>query len=97
MNKTQITKAMTANETIIAPRKEIINIVNRYLECIREELQDGQKVVIKDLGTFTPVKTKARKGRNPKTGEVIDIPEKYTVKFKPSSNLMKTMNKGDQA
>lgn len=47
---------------------------------------EDRKVSIRNFGTFKVVKLAARKGRNPRTGETIDIPETTVVKFKESNN-----------
>lgn len=45
------------------------------------------------LGTLVRVSRHPRKARNPKTGEAIDIPATQTIKFRPSSKMVKRMNK----
>ena len=62
------------------------------LESVKEGLKDGGKVVFTGFGTFSLASREARKGRNPKTGEVIDIPAYKTVTFKPSEGLKKEFN-----
>jgi DNA-binding protein HU-beta len=62
------------------------------LEAIQDGLKDGGKVVFVGFGTFSVAERKARTGRNPKTGEVIQIPESRTVKFMPSEGLKKAFN-----
>ena len=59
---------------------------NIIFETIKENIKT-EKVLISDFGTFSTVNTKARKGRNPQTGEEIDIPASLKVKFNPSVNL----------
>jgi len=49
-------------------------------------VEDG-KVTLVGFGSFTAVKRAARKARNPKTGEPIDVPEKIVPKFKPSAKM----------
>lgn len=94
MNETEATKKV--QETRIAPRQDVKRIIDGFLICVRQALKDGETVKIKDLGTFTPTTTKARKGRNPKTGEPVEIPAKKTVKFKPSPNFIKNiLNAGE--
>ena len=44
------------------------------------------------FGTFATTKKEARKGRNPKTGETIEIPSKTVAKFKAGSELSKSVN-----
>lgn len=83
-------------ETEIAPRKDVKAIIESFLDCIRQALKDGEDVKIKDLGTFKVITTKPRKGRNPKTGEAVEIPAKKTLKFRPSPNFIKNiLNKGE--
>jgi len=51
------------------------------LNAIKASLKKGQKVTLVGFGTFSVIKRKARKGRNPRTGEVITIPAAKTPKF----------------
>jgi len=51
------------------------------LNSIRASLKKGQKVTLVGFGTFCVVKRKSRKGRNPRTGDVINIPAAKTPKF----------------
>lgn len=51
------------------------------LNAIKASLKKGQKVTLVGFGAFSTVKRKARKGRNPKTGQVINIPAARAPKF----------------
>ncbi len=51
------------------------------LNAIKASLKKGQKVTLVGFGTFSVIKRKSRKGRNPRTGEVITIPAAKTPKF----------------
>ncbi len=51
-----------------------------------------QTVTISGFGVFKPVTRAAREGRNPRTGETIQIPEKYGVTFKPYGKFKEDMN-----
>ena len=66
--------------------------VNSFLGNIGEELKkkDG-KVTLIGFGTFSKLKRKARKGRNPQTGETIKIKASNTVKFKPGKKLKESL------
>jgi len=83
-------------------KKDLINYVAESAECTKvaaktvidavlEGLFDGivtdRKVTLVGFGTFTAVNRNARKARNPKTGESIDVPAKVVAKFKPSKAL----------
>ncbi|HBG92882.1 MAG: DNA-binding protein HU [Nitrospirae bacterium RIFOXYB2_FULL_43_5] len=51
------------------------------LNAIKASLKKGQKVTLVGFGAFSTVRRKARKGRNPKTGQVINIPAARVPKF----------------
>ena len=52
------------------------------LNSIKGALKKGQKITLVGFGTFSVVKRKARKGRNPRTGDVISIPAAKVPKFR---------------
>jgi len=70
----------TANKVIMA-----------FTDVINESLINDRSLQIKDLGTFSLAKRKARKWVNPATRESIDIPAMSTVKFKTCSGLKKSV------
>jgi len=67
-------------------------VVNSFLGNIGKELKkkDG-KVTLMGFGTFSKTQRKARKGRNPQTGEEIKIKASNTVKFKPGKKLKESV------
>ena len=66
--------------------------IDAMVETMQEALNTDGKFTLQGFGTFTKVTKKARKGRNPKTGETIDIPEKQAVKFSPAQSLKDLVN-----
>ena len=62
------------------------------LEATSESLQKGTKVSLAGFGTWSVYERSARMGRNPKTNEPIAIPAKNAIKFKASSQLIKSLN-----
>lgn len=68
-------------------KKDVENIVNATLESITKALAQKDDVLFVGFGTFKVEKRAARKGRNPKTGEVIDIPAHRVIRFKPGKLL----------
>jgi DNA-binding protein HU-beta len=58
-----------------------------FFNSIKKTLKKRDKVFISGFGTFSVVKRKARKGRNPKTGEAIKVTAKFIPKFKPAREL----------
>jgi len=71
-----------------ASQKTVKEVISAWLEVVRESLRKDGKVMIRGLGTFSVQQRKGRRGRNPRTGEIIDIPPRKTVKFKPARDLL---------
>lgn len=63
------------------------------LDSVKAALKKGQKVTIVGFGTFAVTKRKARKGRNPRTGQVINIPAAKTPKFTAGKALKDAVKK----
>jgi len=85
-----MTKSEVANllmEKTGLGRNESAQALEVFLDSVREALLRGEKVALIGFGTFTVKKKEARRGRNPKTGECIDIPEKTVVVFKPGKSF----------
>lgn len=61
------------------------------LNSIRGALKKGQKVTLVGFGTFSVIKRKSRKGRNPRTGDVITIPAAKVPKFTSGKALKDTV------
>lgn len=80
--------ADTACITKRAAGEIVTNLFNR----ITSALDDGQEVTIHGFGKFSTKKRAARTGRNPATGESIDIPERWSAKFKASKTLDDGLN-----
>ncbi len=85
MNKAQL-KDWVADETAVT-KAEANLMIGAVLDGIKEGILEDGKVTLVGFGTFTAVPRKARKARNPKTGEAIDVPAKMVPKFKPSAAL----------
>jgi len=62
-------------------------VVEGVLESLKDALITGETVEIRGFGTFKIKKRAARRARNPRTGEPVDIPEKFVPTFKPSREL----------
>ncbi len=74
-----------------AEAEKAINIV---LDDIITALKQGQRVNISGFGTFSVSERQARTGRNPKTGESIQISASRSAKFKPGKQLKDSLNEG---
>lgn len=85
MNKTDlITKV---SETTELSKKDATKAVEAVFEAIAEALQGGDKVQLVGFGNFEVRERQARKGRNPQTGEEIDIAASKIPAFKPGKSL----------
>ncbi len=62
-------------------------VVEGVIETLKEALITGTTVEIRGFGTFKIKQRAARRARNPRTGEPVDIPEKFVPTFKPSRDL----------
>ncbi len=69
------------------PKKEVETVVDSVLAEIAKALRSGEKVDLRGFGSFVVKERKARQGRNPKTGETIEIPAKRAATFRPSKEL----------
>lgn len=85
MNKTDLSAAVAA--ALSVPNTQGAVAVNAVFDIISEALADGDSVNITGFGKFEAVQSKARTGRNPKTGEPVDIPAKNAIKFRPGKGL----------
>lgn len=68
-------------------KKDAEAAINSFLEAIGEALAEGERVQLIGFGTFETRKRSARSGRNPQTGETIEIPETIVPAFKPGNKL----------
>lgn len=74
------------------PRKEAADAVEIFLDCIKNGLKEGEKVSLVGFGTFLVKSKGARNGRNPRTGEPIQIPEKKVAIFRPGKAFRESAN-----
>jgi DNA-binding protein HU-beta len=69
------------------PRAAAERAINSFTASITEALKSGNKITLPGFGTFLVSNRSARKGRNPRTGEEIDIPAVRIPKFKVGKGL----------
>lgn len=85
MNKTDLINAVA--ETTELSKKDATKAVDAVFESIMGALQDGDKVQLIGFGNFEVRERAARKGRNPQTGDEIEIPASKVPAFKPGKAL----------
>lgn len=90
MNKAElIEKIATATEMTKADAERMLDAT---VDTIRKSVKKGDDVKIVGFGTFTKAKRKARKGRNPQTGQEIKIPAAWAPKFRPGTEFKALLN-----
>ncbi|OGP13765.1 MAG: integration host factor subunit alpha [Deltaproteobacteria bacterium RIFCSPLOWO2_02_FULL_50_16] len=75
-------------------KKESADIVELVFDTIKETLEKGEKIKISGFGNFVVRTKKPRIGRNPQTGEEIEISARKVLTFRPSQVLKSALNKG---
>jgi integration host factor subunit alpha len=73
-------------------RRECANIVDTFFDTIKKTLAEGENVKISGFGNFIVKQKKARRGRNPQTGEEIEISERKVLNFRLSQVLKDEIN-----
>jgi integration host factor subunit beta len=90
-----MTKAELVDEVAHAvqlTKKQAETIVNIVFDSIVDSLRAGQKIELRGFGSFRLRSRKSRTGRNPKTGEKVDVPSKKIPYFKPGKELKELIN-----
>lgn len=85
MNKADLISRIASGAEI--PKAEAGKALDALVEAITEALKAGDKVTLVNFGTFAINERPARQGRNPRTGDSIEIAAKKVIKFKPGKTL----------
>ncbi|MBS0474820.1 MAG: integration host factor subunit beta [Proteobacteria bacterium] len=72
--------------------EEIEKVVNVFFDEITQRLAKGGRVELRGFGSFSTRQRDARKGRNPRTGESVDVPGKSVPYFKPGKEMRARLN-----
>ena len=90
-----LTKTIIAEKTqenLALPRSASHEVVEAFLEIIKETIEKGEDLMISGFGKFCVNKKQSRKGRNPSTDEEMTLPPKRVVTFKCSGKLRDLIN-----
>jgi DNA-binding protein HU-beta len=85
MNKTDLVNAVSEQTQL--SKKDVTKTVDAVFDAISQSLQQGDKVQLIGFGNFEVRERAARKGRNPQTGEEIEIAASKVPAFKPGKAL----------
>ncbi len=76
--------------------KQSVEVVENILELMKRSLEDGEDVLISGFGKFNVMEKAPRKGRNPATGDDLELPARRVVTFKCSGLLRDKVNNGTE-
>lgn len=74
------------------PKAQVQQMVDDVFDLIADGLAKGEKIDLRGFGTFSVRDSAARTGRNPQTGETINIPARRVPAFKPGKELKEKVN-----
>jgi len=74
-------------------RQEAETGVNLFFQTIKEAIMRGEEIELRGFGSFRFRQRGARSGRNPRTGDPVNVPPKKVLYFKPSKLLKNMINK----
>jgi DNA-binding protein HU-beta len=90
MTKAELVKTLK-EQTSLTSLAQAEAAYNGLFVILAETLKKGDAVAISGFGSFKAVERKARKGRNPRTGQEIQIPASKAVKFTPGKSLKESL------
>lgn len=91
MNKTELIEAIASKTEMT--KTDVDKVVSSLVDVVTDALANGDKVSLKGFGNFEVRTRDARIGRNPRTGETMEIAASKAPAFKASSALKKAVNK----
>ena len=72
--------------------KEVERVVSAFFDSVIDQLQNGGRVELRGFGAFSTRGRDARRGRNPRTGEAVDVDAKRVPYFKPGKEMRERLN-----
>jgi len=92
MTKAELVDEIAERADLTRKHSEVI--VDAVFSSIIEALQEGDKIELRGFGSFRVRHRASRTGRNPKTGEGVQVPAKKVPYFKPGKELRELINRG---
>ncbi|WP_029418170.1 integration host factor subunit beta [Brevundimonas bacteroides] len=96
MIKSELIEKLAAENTHLT-QAEVERVVNVVLGRMTEAMSEGGRVELRGFGAFSVRSRPARVGRNPRTGETVDVPAKSVPFFKSGKELRERLNAGGDA
>jgi len=95
MTKAELVEEVSRVSDLTKKHSEVI--VDTVFKSIITALQRGEKIELRGFGSFRLRRREPRKGRNPKTGDKVDVPPKKVPYFKPGKELKELINRAAEA
>ena len=93
MTKSELIELIASRQTQL-PAKDVELAVKTIIEHMSQTLSAGERIEIRGFGSFSLHYREPRKGRNPKTGDAVQLTGKYVPHFKPGKELRERVNMG---
>ncbi|SDB22766.1 integration host factor subunit beta [Desulfonatronum thiosulfatophilum] len=90
MNKSELIKTLSEQNDI--PMEEATVVVNTFFQSIKDSMIQGDRVEIRGFGSFKVKDYQGYKGRNPKTGQSVEVKPKRLPFFRPGKELKDHLN-----
>lgn len=91
MTKSELIERIAAQQKQLSP-KDVELAIKMVLENMASSLSEGGRIEIRGFGSFSLHYREPRRGRNPKTGDAVDLMGKYVPYFKPGKELRDRVN-----
>lgn len=91
MIRSELLQALADDNPDLRP-EEVEQVVDIFFDEISARLAEGGRVELRGFGTFSTREREARVGRNPRTGEAVDVQAKHVPYFKPGKEMRERLN-----
>jgi integration host factor subunit beta len=92
MIRSELLEKLAEEDSELKP-DEIEKIIDLFFNQISQKLAEGGRVELRGFGAFSTRQRKPRTGRNPRTGESVEVPAKRVPYFKPGKEIREQLNK----
>ena len=92
----RLAELVAAQKGTLLVSKDVEHSVKVLVDTMTRSLAKGQRIEIRGFGSFDLNHRPARVGRNPKTGDKVEVPEKYVPHFKPGKELRERVDQALQ-
>ena len=93
MIRSELVQSLAAVNPDLRP-EEVEQVVTIFFDEIAKRLAEGGRVELRGFGAFSTRGRESRTGRNPRTGETVDVPAKRVPYFKPGKEMRERLNAG---